>query len=148
MSVPAPLRRIHLVSVAGPDTLHEFSVALESIRRQVQSDIVEIRALHAAVAELRQADALILPRVVGLETDMDNIPARVSDLEKYGSEHTIKLEPRVDQVERQIKRLKKRPKKKRRKEQGRQNRVLMYVFMAQAGFALLSVLVSVYLAHH
>lgn len=104
------------------------------------------------MSTLAPADVATELRLTRLEEQMDNLPARVSDLEKYGSEHTIKHEPRIESLEQKVKRLKKGPKKKRRKERERwakqQQRINLYIAVAGVLAVVLSTYVNYLLFHH
>lgn len=130
------------MGAAGGDSLREFTVALESIRRQVQTNIVEIRTLFEADASLRQADALMLPRVTTLETQMDNIPARVADLEKYGSSHAQRLLDEVAKHEARIKDLEDAPQEDAARLKKRQDWMMVYTALGGCLFMVVSAVLT------
>lgn len=127
---------------AAGDTLREFTQGLESIRRQVQADIVEIRNLHEGIAGLRQADALMLQRVQTLETQMDNIPARVYNLEKYGNDVTIKLPDDINALDSRLKDLEAQPMEAAARLKKRQDWMMVYTAVGGCLFMVVSLLIS------
>ena len=131
-----------MVGAPRDGTLREFTVALESIRRQVQADIVEIRTLNEAVAVLRQSDALALPRLQILETQMDNLPARVADLEKYGSPNAQKLQETVNRHEARIKDLEDAPQEDAARLKKRQDWMMVYTALGGCLFMVVSAVLT------
>lgn len=152
--------RLERVSDVPDESLQEARVngAIEGFGNRLDGVASFVTKLQKDIEALQQTTGereTVRLQIKRLEDEMDNLPARVSDLEKYGSEHTIQLEPRVNKLEEKLQRLAKRPKKKRAAEQRRQNRALMIAGVISAGAVVLSLGcsaiglgVSIWLANH